>query len=102
MKDTMITEFVKIQALETTTDEQLIAKADLLNDFQKKQDGFIDAELVKDVRENAWYIIYHYENMEKVKVIGENLRKSKEFAEFVPLLVPGSLNVSFYHQVRKW
>lgn len=102
MKDTIITEFVKFKVLETTTDEQLISKADILNDFQKKQDGFIDAELVKNVEENAWCIIYHYESLEKVKAIGEKMRNSKVFDEFNPLIVPGSISVTFYHQLRKW
>jgi ABC-type uncharacterized transport system substrate-binding protein len=98
----MITEFVKFQALETTTQEQLISKIDILNDFQKKQDGYLDAELVKDIKENFWYIIYHYENFEKVKIIGEKLRSNNLFDEFTPLLVQGSLQVTFHQNVKKW
>ena len=99
---TIITEFVKFKTLETTTDEQLLLKADILNDFQKKQDGFINAELVKGVKESEWYLVYHYENMEKLKVIGEKMRSSKVFDEFIPLTVPGSLGVTFYQQLKKW
>ena len=102
MKNAIITELVTFKALEAVTDEQLISKADSLNDFQKKQDGFLDAELVKDVKENEWYLIYHYENMEKVKAIGEKLRNSKEFGEFIHLVIPGSLSITFYHKLRKW
>lgn len=99
----MITEFVKFKVLETTTDEQLILKADIMiNGFWKKQDGFIDAELVKDIEENAWCFIYHNDSLEKLKTGGEKMRKSKEFGEFIPLIVPGSIGVTFYHQVRKW
>ncbi len=99
---TIITELVKFKVLETTTDEQLISKADILNEFQKKQDGFIDAELVKDIKEGEWYLIYHYENMEKVKVIGEKMRSSKIFDEFIPLTFPGSLSVNFYQKLKEW
>jgi hypothetical protein len=99
---TIITEFVEFKILESTTDEQLISKADIVNEFQEKQDGFIDAELVKGLRENEWYFVYHYENMEKVKAIGEKLRNSKVFDEFTPLIVPGSLSVTFYQQLKKW
>jgi hypothetical protein len=99
---TIITEFVKFRVLETTTDEQLISKADILNEFQKQQDGFIDAELVKSIKENEWYFVYHYENMEKVKAIGEKMRSSKVFDEFTPLTVPGSLSVAFYQLFKKW
>jgi hypothetical protein len=98
----IITEFVKFKVLETTTQEQLIAKANILNAFQEKQDGFIDAELVKGVTENEWYFVYHYENMEKVKAIGEKMRNSKVLDEFAPLTVPGSLGVSFYQQLKMW
>jgi hypothetical protein len=99
---TIITEIVKFKTLETTTDELLISKADILNDFQQKQDGFIDAELAKGMKDSEWYLIYHYENMEKVKLIGEKLRSSKVFDEFTPLLESGSLSVTFYQQTKKW
>jgi hypothetical protein len=100
---TIITEFVKFKVLETTNDELLISKTDIMiNDFQKMQDGFIDAELVKNIEENVWYFIYHYESLEKIKAVGEKLRNSKEFAEFIPLIDPGSISVTFYHQLRKW
>ena len=91
MKETIITELVKFKVLETTTEEQLISKVDILNDFQKKQDGFIDAELVKDDKENVWCFVYHYESLEKVQAIREKLRSSKVFEEFNSLIVPGSL-----------
>ena len=99
----MITEFVKFKVLETTTDEQLISKADIhINEFQKKQDGFIDTELVKNVEENAWYFIFHYENLEKIKAVGEKMRNNKAFDKLNALIVPGSICVTLYHQLRKW
>jgi len=102
MKNTIITELVKIELLQTTTDEQLFSKADIINDFLQKQDGFIDAELVKAVEGNIWYFIYHIQNFEKLKVVGEKLRSSKLFDEITPLIVPGSLGVSFYLQLKRW
>jgi hypothetical protein len=100
MNTTMITELMKIEALPTTTDEQLIAKADVVNTFLQQQDGFIDAEMVKAVEGNVWYFIYHIENMEKLKVVGDKLRSSKLFGEMMPLIVPGSMSVTFYNHVK--
>ena len=103
MKTTIITEFVKFKALEATSDEQLISKADLnVKGFHKKQDGFIDAELVKDVKENAWCFIFHYGSLEQIMAVGEKLRKSKEFGEFIPLIVPQSISATFYDHLKKW
>ena len=103
MENTMITEFVKFTALETTTEKQLISKSDsLINGFWKKQDGFLDAELVKDVGENSWCFIYHNESMEKLKAGGEKMRNSKEFSEFISLIIPKSIDVTFYRQLIKW
>lgn len=102
MKTTMITELVKIEALQTTTHEQMLAKAELINAFLEKQDGFVDAELIKVIEGNVWYFIYHIENFGKLKQIGENLRNSKLFDEITPLIVPGSLSVSFHHSIKKW
>jgi hypothetical protein len=102
MKNTIITEFVKIEALQTTTNEQIQSKANVINHFLQKQDGFIDAELVKAIEGNTWHFIYHIENFEKLKVIGEKMRSNKMFDEITPLIVPGSLSVSFYLQLKSW
>jgi hypothetical protein len=102
MKNEIITEFVKFKVLESTSVEQLTIKADILNDFQMKQDGYIDAELVKSVDDNSWCLIYHYESLEKVKAIGEKMRSCKVFDEFIPLIVPESLTVTFDRQLKKW
>lgn len=100
---TMITEFVNFRVLETTTDEQLITKADrFIGDFMKKQDGFADAELVKAAEGDARCFILRYENFEKVKAIVEQLRDCKEFAEFKLLLIPGSITVTFNPQLKTW
>ena len=102
MKTTIITEFVKVEALPSTTEEQLLEKADIINDFLQKQDGFIDAELVKAVEGNIWYFVYHIENFEKLKAVGEKLRSNKLFDEITPLIVSGSLNVSFFLKLKGW
>ena len=99
---TTITELVKIEALQTTSDEQLLATAQTINTFLQKQDGFIDAELIKAFDSKVWYFVYHIENMDKLKVVGEKLRNSKLFDEIIPLIVPGSLSVTFYNQMKTW
>lgn len=102
MKNGIITELLKVEAKPTTTEEQILTKADIINSFLKKQDGFIDAELVKAVEGNTWYFIYHIENFEKLKAVGEKLRSSKLFDEITPLIVPGSMSVTFHNQVNNW
>lgn len=100
---TIITEFVNFKVLETTTDEQLIKKADrFIGDFMKKQDGYVDAELVKAPEGDARCMIIRYENFEKVKAIIEQLGNCKEFAEFKLLLIPGSITVTFNPQLKTW
>jgi len=98
MKETVITEFVKIEVLQTTTVEQLLSKVQIINEFIQKQDGFIDAELVKAVDGNTWYFIYHIEDFEKVKSVGEKIRAMKLFDVLTPLIEPGSMSVSFYRR----
>lgn len=103
MKDTIITEFVNFRVLETTSEKQLLSEADIfINDFLKKQDGFVDAELEKDVEGNARTFIMHYESFEKVKAIVERMRSSKEFDEFKSAIVPGSIAVTFHQHLRNW
>jgi hypothetical protein len=99
----MITELVNFKALETTTDEQLLLKADIfINGFLKKQEGFIDAELVKDGEGDARCFIIRYESFEKVKAIVAKMGNCKEFDEFKSVIVPGSISVTFQQQLRTW
>ena len=99
----MVTEFVRLQKLETATDEQLLSTANtLINNFWKLQDGFLDAELVKNIKNNEWCFIYHFESFEKVKTVGEKMRASNEFIQFDALVVPESINVSFNNQIKTW
>ena len=102
MKTNTITEFVKIELLQTTKPEQLLIKADVINSFLQKQDGFIDAELIKGIEGNTWYFVYHIENMEKLKSVGEKIRSCNLFGEIIPLLVPGSMTVTFFEQMKRW
>jgi hypothetical protein len=103
MKNTIITEFVNFKVLETTTNEQLLCKAGIfINDFLKKQNGFVDAELAKDVEGNARCFTIHYKSFEMMKAIVEKMRNCKEFDEFKSVIVPGSIGVTFQHQLSKW
>lgn len=78
MKNTIISEFVKVKALQTTTDEQLLSKADVfITNFLQKQDGFMEAQLEKNMEGNEWCFIIYYESMEKVRVVVEKIRNSK-------------------------
>jgi hypothetical protein len=70
--------------------------------FLRKQDGFIDCELIKAMEGNTWFLIYHIENMEKLRAVGEKLRSNKLFNELIPLITAGSMNFSFLNQVKRW
>jgi hypothetical protein len=102
MKNTMITELVRIEVLPSTTEEQVLTKANLINDFLQNQDGFIDAELVRAFEGNTWFLIFHIENIEKLRAVGEKLRSNKLFNELSPLIGAGSMNFSFFNQIKMW
>ena len=102
MKSNVITELLKIEVLPGTTSEQVIEKADVINSFISQQDGFIDSELVRAVEGNAWYFIYHIENMEKLMAVGEKIRSIRLFGDLMPLIEPESMKVSFYQKVKSW
>ena len=102
MENTFITEFVNVAVPETTTDEQLADKADILTAFLKEQDGFIEGELVKFSAGNTLCFIYRFESMDKVKAIGEKMRALRLFDSINPLILPGSMSVTFSQCMRKW
>ncbi|HNY03894.1 MAG TPA: hypothetical protein PKG48_14965 [Bacteroidales bacterium] len=102
METTIITELVTFLKPDSTTEEQLVAGVNSLNEFQRRQDGFVDSELVKSPADNRWHLIFHFENMEKVRAIGDKMRAENVLAAFTPLLIPGSLAVTFHQQVKRW
>mgnify|MGYP001822852480 CR=1 FL=1 len=102
METKTITELVQFEALETTTDEQIVSAVDRLNQFQKAYEGFLDAEVARDMKENSWRIIFHYENFEWVQEIGSHLRSSREFVDFNSLIVSESLKIFFGQQLKNW
>lgn len=55
-----------------------------------------------NLNETPQYLTFNLDNIEKLKAIGEAMRKSKEFAEFITLVAPGSLSVTLHDQLRKW
>ncbi|MCU0459892.1 MAG: antibiotic biosynthesis monooxygenase [Bacteroidales bacterium] len=102
MKNNVITELLKIEVLPETTPEQLLEKADVINSFISQQEGFIDSELVRAVEGNTWYFIYHIENMEKLKAVGEKIRSLRLFGDLMPLIESDSMKVSFYQKLKSW
>ena len=102
METKIITEIVQFEALDTTTDKQIVTAVQGLNQFQKAYEGFLDAEIAKDMKGDSWCIIFHYEKFECVKAIGAHLRSSKEFMDFNTLIVSESLNISFGQQLKNW
>lgn len=99
MKDSVITEIVKFRIPGTTNEEELKNRVNHLNELQKSMDGYINAELIKNVSENSWHIIYHYTSLERVKIIGEKIRGSEEFRNFMQQIITESLDISFHHQI---
>lgn len=102
METKIITELVQFKALETTTDEQIEVAVNNLNEFQKTLDGFIDAELIKNIKENSRSILFHYENFDKVMAIGTALKDNKVFSDFTSLVIKESLSISFHQQLKRW
>ena len=99
MKNSVITEIVKFSIPGTTSEEELKANVNQLNEFQERMDGYINAELVKNISEDTWRIIYHYTSFEQVKIIGQKLKSSGEFRDFMQQIIPESLEISFHNQV---
>ena len=102
MKTNSITELVRFEALPATTEEQILGAADMINGFLCNQDGFVDAEIVRAQTGSQWYFIYHIENCEKLRIVGEKLRSSRLFDKITPLIVPGSMSVTFFDCLKRW
>ncbi len=101
METPIITEFIQFDALGTTTDEQILNTVRQLSRFQREYEGFLDAEIAKDITNNSWHIIFHYKNFEWVQAIGSHLRSSREFVEFKSQIVSDSLDIAFGQQLEK-
>jgi quinol monooxygenase YgiN len=102
MKKDVITEFVKIETLQTTTDDQLISKAEIIIQFLQKQDGFIDTELLYDKKENTWIMIQHWASLEQMKASSANMFMDNATEAFRDAIEPKSISISVFPVLRTW
>ena len=102
MNTKIITELIEIKLLDSIKKDELLLKANEINTFLKNEDGFIRAELIKEIESNVWNFVYHFENFEKLKAVGAKLKSNKMFEGIKQLSVPDSMNVSFYEQIEIW
>ncbi len=99
----MITEIIAFELLEGVSHDQLLKQADkVVNDFHKKQDGYIDMELDNASFGDQWQMIVHYQSMDDIEKVKNNLPHSKAIKEFTQLLAPNSMKVSFFKQQACW
>ncbi len=99
----MITELVNFSVSESMTDDQLKLIADkLISNFWTKQDVFIDAKLVKNVKDSSFCFIYNFQSLDGVTAVGDKMRSSNEFIEFMQLIDPASIEVTFHNQLKTW
>ena len=99
----MITELIVFELKKGIAKNQVVNQANkMVNDFHKKQDGYVDMELICDPSEDQWKMIIHYETMEDIEKVKLNIPNSKAIKDFTALVLPESLKVSFYDQLQKW
>ncbi|MBN2772851.1 MAG: hypothetical protein JXR31_01290 [Prolixibacteraceae bacterium] len=99
----MITEFISFELSDGIGHEQLILQADrVVNEFHKKQDGYVDMELVCENSGKQWQMVIHYQTMDDIEKVKTNLPKSCAIKGFTELIRPGTMKVSFYGQKGKW
>jgi hypothetical protein len=99
----MITELIAFELREGISNDSLIRQADtVINDFHRKQEGYIDMELVSGTSDSTWQMILHYRSMEDIEKVKNNIPHSDAIKDLTEMLKPGSLQVSFYENRGKW
>ncbi len=103
MENKTITEIVTFQIKLGVAEENTIEIIDdVVNNFHKKQEGFINGELVKGEKENEWSMIYHYQSMENIKAVGEKIAQGTEMDKFKEIVMPESVKLQFLKQILSW
>jgi hypothetical protein len=99
----MITELIAFEKRNEISSNELIDVAEkVVTNFHKKQDGYVDMELIKESSGRLWKMIVHYQTMEDIEKVKINIPQSKVIKEFTQLVIPESMDVSFFEQQQKW
>lgn len=88
-------EILEFKFIPTIQDEEILIKINAtIEKFHKKQDGFIDAEVLKNTSEKLWYLILHYKSIANIKNSAENLKVSAEIDALKRIVVPDTIKIS--------
>lgn len=99
----MITELIEFEKKAEITNKQLVEQAEMIvNEFHKKQDGYVDMELISDKTNQHWQMIIHYQSMQDIEKVKENVPKSEVLNDFRNLVIPETMKVTFHNQHGKW
>ena len=99
----MITEIITFKKREETTTDQLVRRADkVVSEFHKKQEGYYDMELICNNSSQLWQMIVHYQSMNDIEKVKKNISHSTVIKSFTELILPETMEVTFYEQLGKW
>ena len=81
----MVTELIEFKLLENFSNEQLTTEAEsVVENFHKKQDGFVDFALIGDITNQLYQMIIHYESMADIeKVKTDKCKKGEDNSVYI-------------------
>lgn len=99
----IVTEIINFEIIENVSEEEFVEIVDKLDkDFNVKQKGYIDTELLYLKDENRWALIEHWENIEDFKSASSNMFKEESTKRFREVLKQKSIKISVYQQKNIW
>ena len=100
----IIVELAQFSLAVGAKEEDFLKEAEVVQEnFLKKQEGFIDRELLKyheDSGEEYWMDIIHWKTMENAKKASEEMLKNPVCAGFVRMINPESVEMKHLEQLK--
>jgi len=97
------TEIVTMKTLEHVPKDEFIAIVDdLEKNFHSKQHGFIDTELLYNLRNDEWIMIQHWASMDNLNTASKKMFHNEVTELFVKSIDPKSVKMTMLPQLKVW
>jgi heme-degrading monooxygenase HmoA len=98
----LIVELAQFKLADGVDEQSFLRAADAVQeDFLRKQDGYIDRELLKG-EDNQWLDILHWSSLEEAQQASEAMLQAPSAAGFMQAIDPTSVKMMHLETVKAW
>lgn len=101
MNENITVEIVQFTSKEGIDEKAFLQASDAMMMDLKKQDGFIDRELLKS-EDNQWVDVVHWKSLANAELAAKNVMNSPTCLEFFQMMDQDSVKMMHFERIRRY